>query len=448
MTTEVVGQGVDSARTRVLLLISVMPEKLHEIRDPVHDFIFFTDSERNLINSLPLQRLKYIKQLALTYEVYPGASHSRFEHSLGTMELATQAFETIVRKGSVAFLSRFAWSDLDRLRYLQLLRLGALLHDVGHAPFSHAPEELLPEGYTGHESFTEAFIRSEYVAPLFERLKFRFDLDDVVTVALEPEKKPTQDPSLQFLQELVSGDLGVDRMDYLVRDALHTGAAAGRFDYQRLLNTLTVIDHPISGVPVLAIEAGGRLAAEGLLLARYFMFLQVYFHHVRRIYDRHLVDFLSANLPAGIFPTELHEYIKLTDDSVCTAIEQASRGNDRQAELALRLRGRNHYRVAFEIPAYTRAEDPEVFDKLSTYVSERFGDQVRADQVDKQAHTLEGGKLYIHYDDGRDEDILTVSELIRSLKPFWLGRIYSQQGVLDEVQRACREFLKREGAAS
>lgn len=448
MATDVVEQGVDNARTPVLLLTSVMPEKLHEIRDPVHDFIFFTDSERNLINSPPLQRLKYIKQLALTYEIYPGATHTRFEHSLGTMELATQAFDTIVRKGGAAFLNKFDWSENeDKPRYRQLLRLGALLHDVGHAPFSHAPEDLLPEGYSGHESFTEAFIRSHYVAPLLERFKFRIDLDDVVTVALEPEKKPTQDPSLQFLQELVTGDLGVDRMDYLVRDALHTGAAAGRFDYQRLLNTLTVIDHPISGVPVLAVESGGRLAAEGLLLARYFMFLQVYFHDIRRIYDRHLVDFLSANLESGKFPAALDEYIKLTDDSVYTAIHQASLGNDRQAELALRLRGRNHFRVAYEVPAQARAEDPEVLDELLTFLSDRFGDQVRADQVDKQAHTLEGGKLYIHYDDGRDQDILTVSELIRSLKPFWLGRVYCHQGVLDEVQRACKEFLKREGAA-
>src|SRR3990172_6203128 len=281
------------------------PAKWHEIRDPIHDFILFNEAERQLINSPPMQRLKYIRQLALTYEVYPGATHSRFEHSLGTMELATQAFDTIFRKGGVALLSKLGWEEEDKDRYRQLLRLGALLHDIGHAPFSHAPEELLPEGYFGHEAFTEQFIRSGYIAPVLESFKFRFDLDDVVAVALGPEKKPTEDASLQLLGELVAGDLGVDRMDYLVRDALHTGAAAGRFDYQRLLNTLTVIDHPVTGVPVLAIEAGGRLAAEGLLIARYFMFIQVYFHDVRRIYDRHLVDFLAATLPEGRFPTQL-----------------------------------------------------------------------------------------------------------------------------------------------
>jgi HD superfamily phosphohydrolase len=381
--------------------------------------------------------------------VYPGATHSRFEHSLGSMQLATQAFDTIVSKGRAAFLNRFGWSDEeDKPRYKQLLRLGALLHDLGQAPFSHTAEELLPEGYRGHESFTEQFIRSEYICPLLEKFKFRLDVDDVVTVALGPEKKPTEDPSLQLLGELVAGDLGVDRMDYLVRDALHTGAAAGRFDYQRLLNTLTVIDHPATGVPVLAIEAGGRLAAEGLVLARYFMFIQVYFHDVRRIYDRHLVDFLSAKLPEGRFPAKLDEYIKLTDDIVRAEIDEACSAGGALAELGERLRGRNHYRVAYEVTSQTRLQDPDIFDKLSDHLSGKFHDEVRADQVDKEPHTLDEGKLYIVYDDGTTEDILNVSDLIRSLKPFWVGRIYSREDVVTEVREACRQFVMQEGTAS
>ena len=108
---------------------------VNEVRDPVHNFVLFDDFERQLIDSEPVQRLKHIKQLALTCEVYPGATHSRFEHSLGTMELATQAFDTIVRKKPDA-LNKLEWGDRDRQHeYRQLLRVGALLHDVGHAPF-------------------------------------------------------------------------------------------------------------------------------------------------------------------------------------------------------------------------------------------------------------------------------------------------------------------------
>src|SRR3989304_2488421 len=355
-----------------------MPEKLYEVRDPVHDFILFNDFEKRLINSPPVQRLKYIQQLALPHEVYPGGTHSRFEHSLGTMELATQAFETIVRSGGTAF-AKLEWSQSEQSNYRQLLRIAALLHDIGHAPFSHAPEDLLPDGYSGHESFTEEFIKSDYVAPLLEMKAVNFDAGKVVAVALGPEKAPQEDPSLLLLQELLAGDLGVDRMDYLVRDALHTGAAAGRLDYQRLLNTLTVIDHPDTNSPVLAIKEGGRHAAEGLLLARYFMFLQVYFHKVRRIYDCHLVDFLSEWLPGGRFPSEQGMYIKLPDQTVNAAIADAPSTDGRLAELASRLRGRQHYRRAYEV-SEEKKKDPDIFPRLSEHVSTHFGDGVRVDE--------------------------------------------------------------------
>ncbi len=337
--------------------------RLYEVRDPVHNFILFEDFEKELINSQPVQRLKSIKQLALTYEVYPGATHSRFEHSLGTMELATQAFNIIVRKRPPA-LTGLAWSDLETETYLKVLRVGALLHDIGHAPFSHTPEGLLPEGYKGHESFTEAFIRSDYIRPLLDMGIVTLNADQVVAVALGPEKCPQVDPSVQLLQELVAGELGVDRMDYLVRDALHTGATAGRFDYHRLMNTLTVIEHPITDSPVLAIEAGGLHAAEELLLARYFMFLQVYFHDVRRIYDVHLVDFLASVLPDGRFPVEVEHYLRYTDDWIHVTIMMAIAQGGRKAELAGRLVNRRHYRNVYEIPAPEKAADPEVFQKL------------------------------------------------------------------------------------
>lgn len=429
----------------------IMASKWHEIRDPVHNFILFDDFEKKLINSPPVQRLKYIKQLALTYEVYPGATHSRFEHSLGTMELATQAFDTVVqkvRRGGPGITTQLGWETDNESLYRRLLRVAALLHDIGHPPFSHAPEHLLPEGHESHESLTEALIHSSYIEPLLQKGPVHFDAGQLVAVALGPEKKPTEDPSLHLLQELIAGDLGVDRMDYLVRDALHTGAIAGRFDYHRLLNTLTVIDHPDTGTPVLAIEVGGRHAAEGLLLARYFMFLQVYFHNVRRIYDRHLVDFLSAKLPNRRFPVELDEYIKLTDDTVQADIEQACAGHDHLAELAKRLRGRRHYRLAYEVTSEDKSKTTDIFPKLSEYVTQQFGDPARADEVSKEAHTLDPEKLYVVDDEGVAKDIWSESDLIRSLKPFWVGRIYAHENVREEVRTVCEEFIKQEGASS
>jgi hypothetical protein len=214
------------------------------------------------------------------------------------------------------------------------------------------------------------------------------------------------------------------------------------------LNTLTVIEHPTTGIPVLAIEKGGLHAAEGLFLARYFMFLQVYFHAVRRIYDCHLRDFLSAYLADGHFPAQLDEYMKLTDDSVGAAIAEEAAGGGRLADLALRLRHGNHYRLADEITAQDKARDPEVFDKLTQNASDRFGDLVRTDEADKKAQTLDPGRLYIVRDDGTMRDILEESELILSLKPIWKGRLYAHRDVLVEVRKACREFLEGEGAPS
>jgi len=417
--------------------------KQYEVRDPVHNFILFYDFEKRLINSEPLQRLKYIKQLGLSYEVYPGATHTRFEHSLGTMELATQAFDTIVKKRPAA-LNKLEWDDHQELAYRQLLRIGALLHDVGHAPFSHAPEGLLPQGYDSHEDFTEAFIRSDYICPLLSMGPVVLNPDHVVAIALGPEKDPKEDPSLQLLQELVAGELGVDRIDYLARDALYTGAAAGRFDYHRLLNTLTVIEHPISGSPVLAIEAGGLHAAEELLLARYFMFLEVYFHDVTRVYDEHLKDFLSKSLPQGRFPKNLGRYLEYTDHKIHVAIAKAVRGHGELAELASRLVGRRHYRSAYEVGASDKAKDPEVFQKLTRHVSDCFGDLARTNEAGKEANTLEEGRLYIVLDDGTTKDILQESELILRLTPIWKGRVYARQDVASQVAEECRQFIGQE----
>ena len=327
--------------------------------------------------------------------------------------------------------------------------MGALLHDIGHPPFSHTAEELLPEGYDGHEAYTEALIRSEYIAPFLERFKLRFDLDEVVAVALGPEKRPQDDSSLQLLGEIVTGQLGVDRMDYLVRDALHTGATAGRFDYHRLLNTLTVIPHPVTGMPVLAIEAGGRHSAEGLILARYFMFLQVYFHRVRRIYDIHLVDFLAASdcLDKGRFPTQLGKYLALVDDTVQAEISLAAADGGALGELASRLRNRAHFRVEFEIPPKAKAEDSEIIKKIGEEMRQRYGDLVRADESSKEVYTLEGGELYVVDDDRNPHDLLQVSELIQTLKPMWIGRVYAHPDVRGDVKKSCREFVDQGGEA-
>jgi HD superfamily phosphohydrolase len=130
-----------------------MDKQFHEVRDPIHAFIRLTTDERKVLNSRPLQRLRYIHQLALTYLVYPGATHRRFEHSLGVMELATRIFDVVTNQANltdeIRGLLPEAMDDYQRAYSRQHLRIAALCHDVGHLPFSHAAEkgELLPEGW-------------------------------------------------------------------------------------------------------------------------------------------------------------------------------------------------------------------------------------------------------------------------------------------------------------
>lgn len=124
-----------------------MVKHSHEIRDPIHVFIRLDTDERRVLNSRPFQRLRYIHQLALTYLVYPGATHRRFEHSLGVMELAGRVFDVVTAADNVHSQLRDFTRSGDELRYWRrVLRMAALCHDVGHLPFSHAAEDLLPKG--------------------------------------------------------------------------------------------------------------------------------------------------------------------------------------------------------------------------------------------------------------------------------------------------------------
>ena len=308
----------------------------HEVRDPVYGFIEFNNLERDIINSPPFQRLRNIHQLALTSLIYPGATHKRFEHSLGVMEASTTVFNRITSQDVMAGA---VW---DRLKehlepdmkgyWRQVLRIAALLHDVGHLPFSHAAEkDLLPEGWD-HERMTAEFIRKSEIADILGKSKPPISVEDVVDLAWQPGKRRKHEPDNMpgiwptLLNEIITGDtFGTDRVDYLLRDAYHAGVAYGRFDVHRLFGGLSVeVDE--AGDPVLAIEYGSIHAAEALLLARYFMYTQVYMHRLRRVYDEHLKDFMARWLAGGKFRGDWGEMQGMDDNRVFAAMWDATLG--------------------------------------------------------------------------------------------------------------------------
>lgn len=294
-------------------------KRLHEVRDSVHVFARFDSDERKVIDSYPVQRLRHIHQLALSSLVYPGATHSRFEHSLGVMELAGRVFDVITDPDNISDEAKQSLSELTKREDLpwwrRTLRLAALCHDIGHLPFSHAAEhDLLPSGRT-HETMTRVLVQAPPLADLLR--SFRPPMEPELVAKLAVGQKHAKDlswsPWETLLSEVIVGNaFGVDRMDYLLRDSLHAGVSYGRFDHYRLIDTLRIVvgKDPTSGElgePELGVQHGGLHSATSLLLARFFMFSQVYFHPVRVVYDLHLIDFLRAWLRDGAFPDNVED---------------------------------------------------------------------------------------------------------------------------------------------
>ncbi|MBI2743258.1 MAG: HD domain-containing protein [Chlamydiales bacterium] len=298
-----------------------------KIYDPVHGFIHFNDLERDLIDSAPFQRLHYLHQLGIAYLVYPGANHTRFEHSLGVMELASRIFDRITSKET------FSWKKEDLAYWRQIIRLAALCHDLGHLPFSHVAEKALL-GKEGHEGWTLQIIRSPALEPIFEQLQKAYpDRDstsDLLKMSIGEEKLATFSstkvefsPWERVLCQVITGDFfGADRIDYLLRDAQCTGVSYGLFDYHQLIEMLCIV--PSKNSLELGIEENGIEACEALLLARHFMHKRVYQYSSVKAYSFHLSGFMKAiAAQQGLFQ-DLQSYLSLTENEILTALRKAA----------------------------------------------------------------------------------------------------------------------------
>ncbi|MBS1779982.1 MAG: HD domain-containing protein [Bacteroidetes bacterium] len=217
------------------------------INDPVYGFIRFPEEELLKVIDHPLfQRLRNIKQMGMAQLVYPGAVHTRFAHSLGACHLMGKALDELKAKGL----------DVSRDEYLAA-RIAILLHDIGHAPFSHALEHTLIDGVS-HETISQLFM---------QRMNKEFGglLDEAIAVFNNTHPK-------LYLHQLVSSQLDVDRMDYLNRDSFYTGVSEGVIGYDRILQMLTVQDGS------LMVEEKGVHSVEKFIIARRLMYWQVYLH--------------------------------------------------------------------------------------------------------------------------------------------------------------------------
>lgn len=262
-----------------------------EITDPIHRSIRFTAAERDIIDSPVFQRLRRIRQLAGAHLVYPSAQHSRFEHSLGAMHVSGLAGESLLAKGHI-----------DNADTVQELRLAALLHDIGHGPFSHLFEEVLEtKTSTSHEEIGRRIIAKTEVADALA--KNGYNSDHVARLSFGQSKTG-------FLNEIISGGLSADIMDYLPRDAYFTGAEYGKVDYNRLVSSFEVEKGK------LAINKSVLNSLESMLISRYEMFKAVYFHKTVRSAEVMLLQSMIAGDDSlALSDTSLENYLSLTDEA-------------------------------------------------------------------------------------------------------------------------------------
>lgn len=297
-----------------------------EITDPIHKYIRITDLEKKLIDTEVFQRLRKIRQLAGAHLVYPSAQHTRFEHSIGAMHLAGLAAETLLDKGYITYKE-----DVESLR------IAALLHDIGHGPFSHLFEEVLRENESNkltHEIIGKKIIKESIIIDILG--KYGYDTDYVCKLSFGESQK-------MFYDEIIAGSLSADIMDYLPRDSFFTGAEYGKVDYHRLISSLEVLSNDHLGINKSAINS-----LESMLISRYQMFKAVYFHKTVRAGEVMLLhSLMSADKQLNFSNFCIEEYLDYTDektiDIICSLKE-----NKFASDLALDYKKRKLFKCVYE----------------------------------------------------------------------------------------------------
>jgi HD superfamily phosphohydrolase len=326
-----------------------------EITDPIHKNIRFTLVEREIIDTFIFQRLRRIRQLAGAHLVYPGALHSRFEHSIGSMFLAGLAGQTMLEKGYL--------EDAD---IIQQLRLSALLHDIGHGPFSHLFEEVLKECTSfSHEKLGERIISETLIADILE--SHGYNPITISSLSFGKHKN-------RFLNEIIAGGLSVDLMDYLPRDSYFSGTEYGKIDYYRIINSLEVTDSKKLGI-----NKSALYSYESMLISRYQMFKSVYFHKTVRSGEVMLLNAMKG-LSGALNLTDLSSlegFFELHDEHVlgllCNTISKLSLNPKEtlSVNLAKDYKNRILLKCIYEYFSLSRQRQGTVQNKVNDFTQEQ-----------------------------------------------------------------------------
>jgi HD superfamily phosphohydrolase len=387
------------------------------LRDPVHGFVRADPLEAALVNSRPVQRLRFIHQLGFTFLVFPGAEHSRFSHVLGAMHLAGRVYDALCSKGEGVLPGG------TRAPERRLVRVAALLHDLGHAPFSHSAEDLF-EGGIDHEEMTRRLLGTPEIEGIFAQHGEGISTADVRRL-LSGGGSPTE----RLLAQMVSGELDVDKMDYLLRDSLYCGVRYGTYDLDRLLETMLPLEDPETGEWGIGVEEGGVHALEALVMARYYMFTQVYFNVTGKALELHFNEWLKEN--GVLWAAGPEDFLAQDDVSVWAAMRTSDSVHARAVV------ERRHFPVAFETREHLTREQKEQFEALLPELRARFGaGNLLLSNSAKDPHRMGRSRVLVRRFDGTLEPMEQASQFIRHLARIDRYRVYTPPSLRDEMAAA------------
>ena len=333
-----------------------MKKKHLDIIDPIHDFVRVYDNELKIIDTSIFQRLRRIRQLSGAHLIYPGAQHTRFEHSLGVMHIASMAGHALNEKGIIS------------VNDIQDLRFAGLLHDIGHGPFSHLFEELLQKKKHSHEDIGKEIILKTAIGDLIS--KSGYDKRFITKLAFGDSK-------FQFLNEIISGALSADIMDYLLRDGYFTGAEHAKIDHNRLTNSLDVYKNK------LALDKSALVNFETMLISRYQMFKAVYFHKTVRAGEVMLLESMDlAEEELNLTSMVLDDYLELSDDVILSKLLNLPEHNSKlktAKKIAIDYQNRNLFKSVFELALTGGTIGKKRLDDIREEISKRS--KVNIDEI-------------------------------------------------------------------
>ena len=325
-----------------------MGVRQYEVRDPIHGLIELSQKEVNLINTSTFQRLRRIRQLAMAFLVYPGTLHTRFDHSIGVMHIAGRISNQLKQREP----DKITEEDCERIR------LAALLHDIGHGPFSHVSEYLLDK-YAPNQASEESTREKIHEKVTVEIIKNDSEIHEVLTdeerkfVVKMIKGKTTRD----FRRDIVSSDLDADKMDYLLRDSYFAGVKYGTYDLEKIIESCRVYWEGNESYLVISDE--GIFALEQLLLARHHMTQQVYRHRVRAISDAMIVRGIELAIREGNeelkqlyqyseTPEFIENYVEYHDERLIDILKRCNKKN--ACHFFERLYRRKLFKMIGELP--------------------------------------------------------------------------------------------------